>query len=47
MANEKYGVRITEADIEELAKSTTVYEKTTGGIAEDIALNIIVRKSGI
>lgn len=47
MANEKYGVRITEADIEELAKSTTVYEKTTGGIAEDIALNIIIRKSGI
>lgn len=47
MANEKYGVRITEADIAELAKSTTIYEKTTGGVAEDIALNIVLKNSGI
>lgn len=47
MANEKYGVRITEADIAELAKSTTIYETTTGGVAEDIALNIVLKNSGI
>lgn len=47
MANEKYGVRITEADIAELAKSTTIYEEMTGGVAEDIALNIVLKNSGI
>lgn len=47
MANEKYGVRITEADIAELAKSTTIYEKTTGGVAEDIAFNVVLKNSNI
>lgn len=47
MANEKYGVRITEADIAELAKSGTVYEKSTGGIAESIAFNIVLKNSNI
>lgn len=47
MANEKYGVRITEADIAALAKSGTVYEKSTGGIAESIAFNIILKNSNI
>lgn len=47
MANEKYGVRITEADIAELAKSNIIYMGNTGGIAEDIALNIVVKNSGL
>lgn len=47
MINEKYGVRITEQDIAELAKSPVIYMKNTGGIAEDIALNIVLKNSGL
>lgn len=47
MAAEKYGVRITEADIAELAKSTVIYMGNTGGTADDIALNIALKNSGL
>ena len=46
-ANEKFGVKITEADIAALAKSDSVYEKNTGGIAESIAFNIALKNSNI
>lgn len=46
-ANEKFGVKITESDIAALAKSGTVYEKSTGGIAESIAFNIVLKNSNI
>ncbi len=46
-ANKKYDVKITEADIAALAKSSTVYEKSTGGIAESIAFNIVLKNSNI
>lgn len=44
-ANKKFGVKITEADIAALAKSDTVYEKNTGGVAESIAFNIALKNS--
>lgn len=47
MVNEEYGVRITEQDIAELAKSPVIYMKNTGGVAEDIALNIVLKNSGL
>lgn len=46
-ANEKYGIKITEADITALSKSDSVYEKNTGGIAENIAFNIALKNSNI
>lgn len=46
-ANEKFGVKITEADIAALAKSDSVYEKNTGGVAESIAFNIALKNSNI
>lgn len=46
-ANKKFGVKITEADIAALAKSDSVYEKNTGGIAESIAFNIALKNSNI
>lgn len=44
-ANKKFGVKITEADIAALAKSDSVYEKNTGGVAESIAFNIALKNS--
>ena len=46
-ANKKFGVKITEADIAALAKSDSVYEKNTGGVAESIAFNIALKNSNI